>query len=138
MAHILLMERNEGRTPPLATSLKRLGYDVEVSGTPEKAIAKLLSQSFDLLIADLDMRIDGAATDDAGAQVINIVRDPRFRSVNASFSDIPILAVSQRSVNQQGAPMKAMAESMGATDFLERSASFARLRAAVSVSIALR
>lgn len=64
--------------------LSKLHYKVSVAEDGEQALEKLMSQSFDLLVTDIDMPVmDG----------IRLINELRFRS---AFAELPILIVSNR------------------------------------------
>jgi two-component system cell cycle response regulator DivK len=82
MSKILLIEDNRANRKLMGGHLRRAGHDVHESGTAEDGIAAALSQSFDLVVMDIQL----PGTD--GLSATRLLRS------TASTESIPVLAVT--------------------------------------------
>ena len=112
MTRVLVVDDEAGLRRALAANLTARGYEVDLAGTGEEALALAARRHPDVVILDLGLPgIDG----------VEVVRGLR------GWSGVPILILSAR----DSEPAKVAALDAGADDYVTKPFGLARVRAAV-------
>lgn len=120
MTRILFLEDDEEFGKLVFGALKDLGYDVTLCKDATAAQLALKDGTFDLLIADLFIKVGGEIVSDGGILLIGRIRGARASSPLARHRDIPILAISGGAKYPKQTSILQVALSVGASSTLAK------------------
>lgn len=121
MPRILLLEDDLEFGGLVKSGLEGVGYEVVLSENATAAIELLEEEDFDLLIADLFIKVDGKMVSDGGILLIGRIRAAMFSdNVLARHGQMPILAISGGVHFPLQDSILKIAQSVGATDSLAK------------------
>ncbi len=116
MTQVLVVDDEPAMRRTLSLNLRARGYEVEVAGTGEEALARLRAGGADLVLLDLGL------PDLGGLEVLSRLR---------AWSQVPVIVVSARHASEE----KVAALDAGADDYVTKPVGMdellARIRAAV-------
>lgn len=121
MARILLLEDDLDFGKLVQTGLEGVGYEVVLCEGATAALKLLEEEDFDLLIADLFIKVDGKMVADGGILLIGRIRAATFSDgVLARHGNMPIVAISGGVHFPLQDSILKIAQSVGATKALAK------------------
>lgn len=120
MSRILLLEDDKEFGALVTGALVDLGYEVTLCKDATAAQLALKDEQFDLLIADLFIKVGGEIVSDGGILLIGRIRGARASSPLARHRNMPILAISGGAKYPKQTSILQVALSVGASSTLAK------------------
>lgn len=113
MAKVLLLEDDMEFAELVVDTLLEEGHQVEVFVSATDALAAMASDDFDIIVADVFVKVDGRYVKDGG-----IILTSRVKQIQQK--DIPVIAISGSFANPNGGPAANTIKTVGANALLAK------------------